>query len=179
MAAPLDLEFIEQLYEIRGALDALAARSAASGARPELRDEGLTLIRAGRAAVAGGRLDELVRADLNFHRFVYEASGNALLLQTATLQWHHTRRVMTAYLRLPASFKRVWAEHQQILDAIVEGDAPQAESVSRLHALASISFIVSHWNADRTPRVVGGPFARTPASAAAGNVTPLNPRKPK
>lgn len=156
-AAGLDADFIEQLYEVRGALDALAARSAASGARPELREQGGALIRTGRAAAADGNLNALVKADLAFHRFIYGAGGNALLAQTAMLHWHHTRRVMAAYLRIPASFRKVWTEHQQILDAIVEGDARQAEKLSRLHALASVDFILSHWNADRTPRIVRQP----------------------
>ncbi|MBN9426731.1 MAG: GntR family transcriptional regulator [Burkholderiales bacterium] len=131
---PLDARFIEQLYELRAALDAAAARAAARTPRPELRAEGLALLDEGRKAVAAGELRRMVAADLAFHLFIYEASGNTLLLQTARQHWHHTQRAMSAYLRQPGALRTVWSEHQRILDAIVKGDADAAERCSREHA---------------------------------------------
>lgn len=137
--APLDADFLTQLYSVRGALDGLAAQSAASMPRPELRAPGQALLRAGRAAVRSGDVAALVDADLAFHRFIYDASGNPLLAQTATVNWHHTRRAMAAYLRLPASLRQVWDEHEHMLDAIVAGDAAQAEQLSRDHASTAVA----------------------------------------
>ena len=48
--APLDATFIQNLYQVRGVLDSLAARAAASHPRPELKEPGAAVIRAGRAA---------------------------------------------------------------------------------------------------------------------------------
>ena len=92
--APLDATFIQNLYQVRGVLDSLAARAAAATPRPELKEPGAELIRAGRAAAARRDLVALVRADLDFHEFIYDASHNPLLAQTVAVHWHHTRRRM-------------------------------------------------------------------------------------
>ena len=132
--APLDATFIRNLYQVRGVLDALAARAAAATPRPELRDAGAELIRNGRAAAARRDLGALVRADLDFHEFIYRASHNPLLAQTVAVHWHHTRRLMAVHLRQTMSFRSIWAEHQAILAAVVKGDARTAERLSREHA---------------------------------------------
>jgi DNA-binding GntR family transcriptional regulator len=132
--APLNATFVQNLYQVRGALDAAAARAAAAMPRPELREAGAALIRAGRLASAHRDLRALVRADVDFHHFIYRASHNPLLAQTADVHWHHTRRLMSTYLQQSVSLRTVWAEHQAILAAIVKGDARTAERLSREHA---------------------------------------------
>jgi DNA-binding GntR family transcriptional regulator len=132
--APLDAAFVHHLYQVRGVLDSLAARTAASRPRPELKEPGSALIHAGRAAAARRDLEALVRADLDFHEFIYRASDNPLLAQTVAVHWHHTRRLMAVHLRTTLSFRSIWAEHQAMLNAIVQGDARTAERLSREHA---------------------------------------------
>jgi DNA-binding GntR family transcriptional regulator len=135
--APLSVAFIQHLYLVRGALDALAARCAAYRPRPELREPGMALIRAGREAIAGGDVAAMVDADLAFHRFLYEAAHNPLLVETAAVHWHHTRRAMATYLRQPVSLRTVWSEHLAILNAVVRGDARLAERSAREHCEGS------------------------------------------
>lgn len=132
--APLDAGFIRNLYQVRGVLDSLAARAAAAMPRPELKESGASLIRAGRAAAARRDISALVRADLDFHEFIYRAGDNPLLAQTVSVHWHHTRRLMALYLRQTMSFRSIWGEHQTMLAAIVAGDAATAERLSRDHA---------------------------------------------
>ena len=55
---------------------------------------------------------------------------------------------MSTYLRMPATFRGVWSEHQAILDALVAGNARLAEKLSREHALSSIDFIFNQWQQD-------------------------------
>jgi DNA-binding GntR family transcriptional regulator len=141
--APLTAEFVGHLYRIRGALDGLAARTAAATPRPELRAPGEALIAAGLAAADSGEVGELVEADLAFHRFIYEASGNPLLTETAAAHWHHTRRTMATYLRQPVSLRSVWDEHRLILDALVRGDAVAAERLSQDHTETSARAMLS------------------------------------
>ncbi|HMN80692.1 MAG TPA: GntR family transcriptional regulator [Burkholderiaceae bacterium] len=131
--APLDAAFVGSLYAVRAALDGLAGRCAASRPRPELLAAGSDIVRRGRRAAEQGERQALVALDLEFHQFLYEASGNPLLLDTAQLHWHHTRRVMAAYLSRPSSVRNVWNEHDAILQAIVAGDAAAAERLSREH----------------------------------------------
>jgi DNA-binding GntR family transcriptional regulator len=130
LVAPLDALTIERVYQVRGALDALAARMAAGqGARidPALFD-------AGRAAVRGGDVTAMIDADLAFHNAVYAASGNPLVEQTARLHWCHLRRAMGASLQNSARRERVWDEHEAIARAIADGRVDAAELLIRQHA---------------------------------------------
>lgn len=138
---PFDAAFVSHLYTVRSSLDALAAKSAAALPRPDLLEAGIALLRAGKSAIHAGDLQAIVRADIAFHRFIYQASGNRQLVQTGDSQWHQTRRVMTSYLKTPSSYRGIWIEHQAILDAIIKGDARLASKLSKHHALESIDFL--------------------------------------
>ena len=90
LVAPLDAMQIEQIYQVRSTLDALAARLAAER-RFKLPAE---VIRQGRQALAGSQVKDMLEADARFHGAIYEASGNPLIAQTAQLHWAHIRRAM-------------------------------------------------------------------------------------
>jgi DNA-binding GntR family transcriptional regulator len=134
MVAPLDPAQVRQLYEVRAALDGAAARAAAGRMDGTLAARGLALLEAGQAAMASGDTGRLVAADVDFHLFIYEASGNPLFGRTAAPHWRHLRRVMGAVLRDRASYETVWREHAAILHAMVARDAAQAEALVRAHA---------------------------------------------
>jgi DNA-binding GntR family transcriptional regulator len=137
-----------------------------AGRVPELLAAGQDIVTAGRQAAQRGGTRELVALDMAFHRFVYEASGNPLLLDTANLHWHHTRRVMATYLARPISFVSIWREHAAILKAIVQGRAATAERLSREHAEQSVRQLC--------PASVIGPDAAA-GNAAAHSIIPADP----
>ncbi len=136
--AALDPAAMRQHYEIRAALDGLAVRGAAQraaasaeGAR-DIDRRGRALVQAGKAA-AGGPVRRLVRCDVDFHRFLYEASGNPLLAQTAEPHWRYLRRVMADVLRHAAPGAAIWKQHAEILAAVVAGDATRAQALAAAH----------------------------------------------
>lgn len=131
--SPLTEHFVSQLYAVRGALDALAARCAAASRDHAMLLRGQQLIAAGQLAVASGDMQQLVDADIAFHRFIYDAADNALLTETAEVHWLHTRRTMATYLRGIDTLQTVWTEHASILSAIAAGDARTAERLAREH----------------------------------------------
>ena len=121
---------ISQLYRVRGALDALAARLAA-----ECRAEIPTaLISAGRQAAAGSDVRAMIEADSAFHRAIYAASGNPYIFDGALLHWIHVRRVMGAVLLHGESRAGIWDEHEAICAAIRAGDGALAATLSEGHA---------------------------------------------
>lgn len=129
LVAPLDATWIAHLYEIRGALDSLAASLAAQcGA---VLDK--TLILKGRRASKGDDVKAMIDADWAFHSAIYRASGNPLIEQTAHLHWVHLRRVMGAVLQSSAQRKSIWDEHAAIFDAITAGDVDAAVQLTNLH----------------------------------------------
>jgi len=95
LVTPLDATWIAHLYEIRGALDSLAASLAAQrGAKLDK-----ALITKGRRASKGDDVKAMIDADWAFHSAIYLASGNPLIAETAHLHWVHLRRVMGAVLQ--------------------------------------------------------------------------------
>lgn len=137
--APLDLAEMRHHYEIRAALDGLAARLAAERVKAskklaaELEAVGAAKIAAGRAAIAKGSIPQMVASDLAFHTFVYEASGNPLLAPTAALHWRQLRRVMGEVLRRAEPPETIWRQHEAVLAAIVRGDTVRAEAEAIAH----------------------------------------------
>ena len=150
--APLQGEHLVDRYRVRAALDGLAAASAAAKPRADLVRGGRSLMAAGQRAAAHGDIAALVDADLRFHEFIYEASGNPILTETVRPHWLHIRRAMHAFLRQPVSFEGVWREHEGILKAIVAGDADTAERLSRSHCERSVEFLINtpHGDAHET-----------------------------
>ena len=69
---------LARIYEVRGALEGLAAQLAAA-AKADLAGVEAALKRM-EAAAAAGRVKELIRSDLEFHLALAEASGNPLLV---------------------------------------------------------------------------------------------------
>jgi DNA-binding GntR family transcriptional regulator len=133
MVTPLDGEAIRSLYEIRSALDGLAARLAARRrAKIDRR-----VIEQGRRAAAGQRVGAMIDADMAFHEAVYAASGNPLIADAAHRHWHHIRRAMGATLQAAAMRESIWDEHAAMLAAIAAGSEDKAERLARAHCEAA------------------------------------------
>lgn len=130
LVAPLDVQWMRSIYQVRGALDALAARLAAAR-RTKLDPK---LIEQGRKAARGRNVKAMIDADLAFHRAIYEASGNPLIAQTAQQHWQHLRRVMGAVLREARQRETVWDEHEAIARAIAAGDGGKAARLIEQHS---------------------------------------------
>jgi DNA-binding GntR family transcriptional regulator len=132
--APLDVEQANNLYIVRAALDAVAARLAAGRYTRDLAQRGRLLLDVGRRAIASGYIPSAIEADIDFHLFIYEASGNPVISETTQPHWQHLRRVMAAVLSEEDLRVSVWDEHEAILRALEAGDASRAETLCRKHA---------------------------------------------
>lgn len=138
---PLDLALMRHHYDIRAALDGLAARAAAEraqvspGAATDVRREGHAIVRRGEAAVKAGDVAEQIRADAAFHGLIYAASGNPLLARTAEPHWRFLRRAMGEVLRHGQPPAEIWRQHAAILGAVVDGDPARAERQAVSHDL--------------------------------------------
>ena len=129
LVAPLDAARIAHVYEVRGALDTLAARLAAD--RHAVLDP--KLIENGRRTARGKNIQAMIEADMTFHNAVYAASGNPLIAQSAHLHWVHLRRVMGAVLQQSRQREAIWDEHEAIAKAIARGDAKHATTLIAHH----------------------------------------------
>lgn len=145
--ATLDVDLMRHHYEIRAALDGLAARLAAEraesdpAARREIARRGDAVLAKGRKAVADRAIREQIRHDEAFHNLVYEASGNPLLARTAEVHWRFLRRVMSDVLRHAEPPKTIWQQHEEILQAITAGKPGLAEERASTHIRQAASLL--------------------------------------
>lgn len=149
--APIDARRIRDLYQVRAALDGLAAELAARRLRTgggEARADLAALRTAlehGDRQLGSGDLSTLVVADVEFHSALYRLSGNPVIVDTVAEQWPHFRRSMRRVLETAAPAgnggsdepiaRRVWREHAAIFEAIVLNRASDAAALAREHAL--------------------------------------------
>jgi DNA-binding GntR family transcriptional regulator len=158
IVAPLEQEFVQSIYQLREALDPLAAKLAAQRCTPEQAAEGERLMARGRQADRAGSIETLIEADMRLHQWIYELSGNPLLAQTMDLCWSHLRRAMGVILRQTASRAVVWDEHEAIVRAIMEGDARAAEKLALAHTHGAAERLAKGWSEE--PAAVVAPLRR-------------------
>jgi DNA-binding GntR family transcriptional regulator len=131
--ALLSAEHITGLYQIRAALDALAAREAALNNPAAALEDGSSLIEEGRRHCQSGSIMKIIHADMGFHRFIYRISGNPAIDSTVSPHWYHLLRIMGQVLKHKPPRQKIWDEHAAILVAISEGDANKAHQLARQH----------------------------------------------
>ena len=148
---PLDPHRVTQLYQVREAVDGLAARLAAQrcaagraerGEIEELRDQ----LAAGAAFDAATPIPVLVRADTEFHRGLYRMSGNPAIEEMTGPLWPHLMRSMALVLPAPDYAAAVWRQdHAAILRHVLDGDAAGAETAARDHAATAARVTAELW----------------------------------
>ena len=131
--APIDIGFVRDLYEFRAVTEGLAARLSALRNSEKAAKLGPKLIEEGHKAESEGSVPKLIAADVKFHELLYELSGNRLIGETAQPHWMHLRRVMGEVLLRDGKPRRIWDQHQEILDAIIRKDASEAEQLAKVH----------------------------------------------
>ncbi len=133
MIAPLDEDKVRDMYEIRASLDALASGKAAERGAARARAEGMAIIERGWQAVKSNVISELIAADMDFHHFVYELSGNQMIVETVAPNWTYLRRVIGEALTNGVSASEVWKQHEEIMQAIADGDIEKAKQLTYRH----------------------------------------------
>ncbi len=138
--APIAAGGLRDLYQVRAALDALAAGLAAGRGRvgtlePAVRLEAEGALAAGLDLGTVAPAGALIRADVAFHTALYRLSGNAAIEATVAPQWPQFMRAMGAVLEAPGHRAVVWREHRVILAAVLAGEVEAAARAAREHAL--------------------------------------------
>jgi len=153
VVSSLDPAFIAHLCEVRSALDGIACRAAAQRGQADARLWGPQLIAEGRAAVRAESVHDMIAADMRFHLFLHELSGNPLIAETAATHWQHIRRVIGGSLRRRyLEWQGIWDEHAGILDAVMRGDADAAERLARQHAEAAAVHLIASIESEGAPQ---------------------------
>jgi DNA-binding GntR family transcriptional regulator len=131
--AEIQEEDVEELYLVRGALEGLAARLAATN----LTEAGLAQLHEAfdemTAARARHDFDTFSQYDKEFHRRQYAASGRPGLVKKILDLWDVGRRIYAITPRTAESMEPAYEAHRAILEALDRRDAEAAEQRTRIH----------------------------------------------
>lgn len=137
--AEVSADEARHLLEVRRALEPLAAQLAAQ----RRTDEDIALIRKNLQRLEPVyRSIEALEAHREFHRSIYAASKNPVLFDELERLWARSDRYRVIALdKKDISSERteqIVLEHQQVVDAIVDGDGESARAVMQLHVGRSL-----------------------------------------
>jgi DNA-binding GntR family transcriptional regulator len=131
-ASQLDLRQIQEMYQVRRALEGLAARLAAGLVeRAKLESVENDLLR----QRVEGRIDcaALSESGQGLHRLIVESCGNQVLTGMIQSLQDHFRRFRALSLELPEKVLASHREHLAIAAALREGDTARAQRLVEDH----------------------------------------------
>ncbi len=132
-----------ELVEVRANLESLNARLAAQRRSLEMTERLQRLLDEGRQAAAQGDTDALVAVNGQVHDLIASGAGNEVLADLI-----RSLRDRTALLFAPINRVRAhqnWADHAQILQAILTADAELAGLLAARHVQnAASAYVASH-----------------------------------
>ncbi|WP_329062943.1 GntR family transcriptional regulator [Amycolatopsis sp. NBC_01480] len=131
--AELTVADLRDLYELRSAVDTLAARDLARSRPPELLARLGELLDGQRIALEDGDIGRYAELDREFHALIWQASPNRRLLAIADLLGAQLQLGQNVTVSVPGRPEASLGEHREILDALRSGDTAAAEQATRRH----------------------------------------------
>lgn len=131
--ADVSFKDIADVFEIRAALEALAAGLAAERITDEELEEMERLVVEKTEAITNHDMDRLVEVDTSFHEAIYKASRNERLTSIINNLREQIQRYRTTSLAYPGRMKRSLEEHRGIVEAIQSRDTQLAQQAAREH----------------------------------------------
>jgi DNA-binding GntR family transcriptional regulator len=130
---PIYRGFIEDVFDVRGAIETMLARRAAERRSErhllQLRDAAATL----EARVAAGDYASVALANRAFHAVINDAAGNPGALPIVDSHWLLLSALLKRYGYGDERFPRVIDEHQHLIQAIERRDAHSAALLMGAH----------------------------------------------
>jgi DNA-binding GntR family transcriptional regulator len=144
MASPISSRDLEDIFQIRTALESLATQLAA----PRLTAEDFEALdqinRTLAEAVDAGRdADALNQLNRGFHLRIYQACSNRRLLQLIEELWNHAGRYPAPLTGKNSATYQSVADHWEILAALKARDGQHAAALTEAHKARSMTRILT------------------------------------
>lgn len=124
---------VTDVFEVRAALEALAAGLAAERATDEEIEKLDRSLLAYSEQTIKQDINGIVESDTDFHDLLYKCSRNGRLQTIITHLREIIQRVRTVSLSQPGRSRDAVEEHRQIVDAIAERNVELAQNLAREH----------------------------------------------
>lgn len=136
VVSPLSAENLNQIYDARAQVEAMAVALAAANASKEDIDQLRNALQPGSV-----RNQELLESTMtqnrNFHRSVIELSKNDVLIRMFNSLWEQSERYRRLYYQNTRSHERILLEHQHLLELISKQRAQEAADFMVTHTRES------------------------------------------
>lgn len=131
--ANLSIKDINEVYEIRASIDALAAGLAAERITDDELEQMERMLVATVEAFDKGDMDRVVEYDTKFHDVLYCASRNARLVGIINNLREQLTRFRSISMAYPGRMKKTMEEHGRMVEAIAQRDVELAQQLARQH----------------------------------------------
>lgn len=136
---------INDLYDLRGALESFGASLAAQNAKPNDIESLRDLQKRGEEYHRAGMIEEYKAYNDQFHEKIVSLSGNKLLVQMMEAIRNKNRLCVSSTVMIPGRSQQAIEEHRELISALEEGDPRGArETMSRHIQLAKEAFLESY-----------------------------------
>lgn len=139
---------LDEIYDLRMTLEALAAGRAATRIDPERIDRMAQLCDEMEAAAAAGQLDAVAAANVAFHGIVREASASTRLTSMLAAVTQLPLMMRTFHRYAPDDLRRSAGHHRELVAALRARDEVWADAVMRSHVRAAKSVLLASLRAD-------------------------------
>lgn len=138
----LSAKDIIDVLEVRSVLDKLATSLAAKRMKPQQLRALESIHKQFVSCVEKENIEGAVKKDIEFHDAIYAASGNSRLIGVLSTLKEHIYRFRVIYLRDMNIAEYVEQEHEEILNALREGNDKLAGELSEKHIKNQMNAIV-------------------------------------
>lgn len=129
----LSIKDVAETFEIRSALEALAAGLAADRITPDESEELERILVQIGECIEANDLERSIKLDEEFHNVLYRASRNDRLVQIINNLREQIQRFRATSLSTPGRLEAVLFEHTKITEAISDRNAEMAQHLAQEH----------------------------------------------
>ncbi len=142
-ASDISAKEMVDVLEVRQDLEGMAAGIAAQKMTPDKREELETITARYKEAVDSGDVDEIIKRDEEFHKYIVGLSENKTLIKMVSQVQELALRFRYIYYEDFSRFKNQPMEHQEIVDAILSGNANSARVHAEVHLSRLKDFVIN------------------------------------
>lgn len=124
---------IDDVLEIRGVLEGLAAKKACERMSREQKEKLISVKEEFEEAVKINNVDLMAQKDVEFHDIIFNSTQNERLMIIINNLREQIYRFRVTYLYDKKYLESIIREHNEITSSILEGDGEKAEKTSMVH----------------------------------------------
>lgn len=126
-------EDLVDIYRIRMRLEGLASAMAAEKITDEQKRKLAETVELSEFYIQKQDTERIKELDTAFHRMIYEASGSRMIERILSDLHSNTKAYRRQSLCVPGRLSKTLEEHKEILNAILTGNAAEAEALTSAH----------------------------------------------